>query len=105
MRTYAVWLVEVILLFAVGVQFTCLHENGQEAVATRCHWVLHIGSYSIQVPVEDARVPPFAEEDQGVCEQFERWGDRGLWSLLVSAIALVDLVDLLRAFVLVAILC
>lgn len=66
-RTYAVWLVEVILLFTVRVQFAGLHQDGEESVATWCHWVLHISSYSIQVSVEDTWVAPFAEEDQGVC--------------------------------------
>lgn len=77
-RTYAVWLVEVILLFTVRIKFAGLHQDGEEPIATRGHWVLHISSYSIQVSVEDTWVAPFAEEDQGVCEQFERRGDRGL---------------------------
>lgn len=64
-RTYAVWLVEIVLLLAIGVEFPCLGEDWERAVARWRYRVRGIfASCAIEVAPEYTGLALFAKEDQ-----------------------------------------
>ena len=71
-RTDAVWLVEIVFLLAIGIEFPCLGEDWKRAVARWRYRVRGIfASCAIEVAPEYTGLAFFAKEDQCIGQQLE----------------------------------